>query len=49
MKIDNIRNTLEKAHVIQTEERFLQFAALEFNSSIIEEITKIKIQECQLF
>lgn len=49
MKIDNIRNILENAHVIQTEETFLQFAGLEFDSSIIEEVAKIKIQGCQLF
>jgi hypothetical protein len=49
MKIDNIRNILENAYVIQTEETFLQFAGLEFDSSIIEEVTKIKIQGCQLF
>ena len=49
MKIDNIRNILENAHIIQTEETFLQFAGLEFNSSIIEEVSKIKIQASQLF
>lgn len=27
----------------------MQFAGLEFDSSIIEEVTKIKIQGCQLF
>lgn len=48
MKIDNIRNILENSHVIQTEETFLQFAGLEFDTSIIE-VVRTKIQGCQLF
>lgn len=39
MKINNIRNILENAHVIQTEETYSQFAGLEFNPTIIEEVS----------
>ena len=49
MKINNIRNILENAHVIQTEETYSQFAGLEFNPTIIEEVSKLKIQGCRLF
>ncbi len=49
MKIDNIRNILENAHIIQTEETYYQFAGLKYNPTIIQEILKLKIQGCRLF
>ena len=49
MKIDNIRNILENAHIIQNEETYYQFAGLKYNPAIIQEISKLKIQGCRLF
>ena len=49
MNRDNIRNMLENAHIIQNEETYSQFAGLEYNPEIIERVSRINIQCCQLF
>jgi hypothetical protein len=49
MKIDNIRNILENAHIIQNEETYYQFASQKYNPAIIRGISKLKIQGCRLF
>jgi hypothetical protein len=49
MKIDNKRNILENAHIIQNEETYYQFAGLKYNPAIIQETSKLKIQGCRLF
>lgn len=49
MKIDNIRDILENAHIIQNEETYYQFAGLKYNPAIIQETSKLKIQGCRLF
>jgi oligoendopeptidase F len=40
---------LENAHIIQNEETYSQFAGLEYNPEIIERVSRINIQCCQLF
>lgn len=42
MKIDNIRNILENAHMIQSEETYYQFADLKYKPAIIQETSKLK-------
>ncbi len=49
MNLDNIRNILENAHIIQNEETYSQFAGLKYDPTIIEQVSSIKIQCCQLF
>lgn len=49
MNRDNIRNMLENTHIIQNEETYSQFAGLKYNPAIIEQISRINIQCCQLF
>ena len=49
MNRDNIRNILENAHILQNEETYSQFAGLEYNPEIIEQVSGINIQCCQLF
>ncbi|HYG00191.1 MAG TPA: M3 family metallopeptidase [Candidatus Saccharimonadales bacterium] len=49
MNLDNIRNMLENAHIIQNEETYSQFAGLKYDPTIIEHVSSIKIQCCQLF
>ncbi len=40
---------LENAHIIQNEETYYQFAGLVYNPAIIEQVSIINIQCCQLF
>lgn len=49
MNRDNIRNMLENTHIIQYEETYSQFAGLKYDPTIIEQISRINIQCCQLF
>ena len=40
---------LENAHIIQNEETYSRLAGLEYNPEIIEQVSRINIQCCQLF
>ncbi|MDQ4073476.1 MAG: hypothetical protein M3162_04130 [Thermoproteota archaeon] len=49
MNLEKFRNTLENMYIIQTEETFRQFAGLQYNPLIIQEIAKIKAKCSRLF